>query len=177
MDMMMIKKIENTMATNKTVALMDNFNRANLAIKPLSPPLFVKLEHELSFTLALKIFLPQTPFFAFSILIRTNRKLLSNCTTNKRFLRILTRPNHGDDHMPTAFVLINSESGSENEVVEAMKKIEAVKEVHRIEGVYDTIAKINANTFEEIKDVLTWKLRRIDKIQATLTMLTVEIAK
>ncbi len=79
--------------------------------------------------------------------------------------------------MPTAFVLINSESGSENEVVEAMKKIEAVKEVHRIEGVYDTIAKINANTFEEIKDVLTWKLRRIDKIQATLTMLTVEIAK
>ncbi len=79
--------------------------------------------------------------------------------------------------MPTAFVLINSESGSENEVVEAMKKIEAVKEVHRIEGVYDTIAKINANTFEEIKDVLTWKLRRIDKIQATLTMLTVEKAK
>ncbi len=37
MDMIMIKKIENTMATNKIVALMDNFNRANLAIKPLSP--------------------------------------------------------------------------------------------------------------------------------------------
>jgi hypothetical protein len=36
MYIIMIRKRENTMVTSKTVALMDNFNRANLAIQPSS---------------------------------------------------------------------------------------------------------------------------------------------
>lgn len=76
--------------------------------------------------------------------------------------------------MPTAFVLINVELGAEEELVKGLKKIENVKEVYVVYGVYDVIAKIEADTMERLKETVTWKIRRLDKVRSTLTMIVVE---
>ncbi|MEM3383689.1 MAG: Lrp/AsnC ligand binding domain-containing protein [Nitrososphaerales archaeon] len=76
--------------------------------------------------------------------------------------------------MPTAFVLINVELGAEEELVKGLKKIENVKEVYVVYGVYDIVAKIEADTMEKLKETITWKIRRLDKVRSTLTMIVVE---
>jgi DNA-binding Lrp family transcriptional regulator len=76
--------------------------------------------------------------------------------------------------MPMAFVLINTEIGSENEVLDDLKKIEAVKEAYMVYGVYDVVAKVSANTMDKLKEIVTWHVRRLDKVRSTLTMIVIE---
>ena len=76
--------------------------------------------------------------------------------------------------MPIAFVLINAEIGGEEEVLQAIKKVEGVEEAHTVYGVYDIIAKIRAETMDRLKEVVTWHIRRINKVRSTLTMIVVE---
>jgi len=76
--------------------------------------------------------------------------------------------------MPMAFVLINTEMGSENEVLEALKKIENVKEAYVVYGVYDIIARVEAKSMDQLKDIITWKIRRLNKVRSTLTMMAVQ---
>jgi len=76
--------------------------------------------------------------------------------------------------MPLAFVLINTEMGSENDVLNALKKINEVKEVYVVYGVYDIIVKVEADTMDRLKDVITWNVRRSDKVRSTLTMMAAQ---
>jgi len=79
--------------------------------------------------------------------------------------------------MPIAFVLINTEIGSESEVLAALKKIDAVKESYMVYGVYDVVAKVKANTMDKLKEIVTWHVRRLDKVRSTLTMIVIEETK
>ena len=76
--------------------------------------------------------------------------------------------------MATAFVLINTDMGSESEVLDQLKKIDAVKEAYMVYGVYDVVAKVNADTMEKLKQIITWNVRRLDKVRSTLTMIIIE---
>ena len=76
--------------------------------------------------------------------------------------------------MPTVFTLIDVELGAENEVVEKLRKMKNVKEAHAVHGVHDIIAKVEADTMEELKEILTSKVRRLDKVRTTLTMIVIE---
>jgi len=76
--------------------------------------------------------------------------------------------------MPMAFVLINAEIGSEEEVLKELKKVEGVVEAYVVYGVYDVVAKIRADTMDKLKDVVTWHVRRLNKVRSTLTMIVVE---
>ncbi len=78
--------------------------------------------------------------------------------------------------MPIAFVLINTEIGSESEVLEALKEVEGVDEAYSVYGVYDIIAKIKADTMDRLKDIVTWRIRRLNKVRSTLTMIVIEAA-
>ena len=73
-----------------------------------------------------------------------------------------------------AFVLINTEIGSENEVLKALKKVGDVKEAYGVYGVYDVIAMVQAETMEKLKETVTWQIRRLDKVRSTLTMIVTE---
>ena len=73
--------------------------------------------------------------------------------------------------MPKAFALINTEIGSESDVLKEIKKIEGVEEALAVYGTYDIIAKVSAATQEELKEIVSWKIRRVDKVRATLTMI------
>jgi len=76
--------------------------------------------------------------------------------------------------MPMAFVLINAEIGSEEEVLKELKKVEGVQEAYVVYGVYDVVAKIRADTMDKLKDAVTWHVRRLNKVRSTLTMIVVE---
>jgi DNA-binding Lrp family transcriptional regulator len=76
--------------------------------------------------------------------------------------------------MPKAFVLINVESGSEEEVLEQIKKIEGVEEAYFSYGVYDIITKIAANSMEKLRETVTRKVRTIGRVRSTLTLIMME---
>lgn len=76
--------------------------------------------------------------------------------------------------MPKAFVLINAELGAEDSLIRELKSVENVTEVYVVYGVYDVVAKIEGDTMEKVKETITWKIRRLEKVRSTLTMIVVE---
>jgi len=76
--------------------------------------------------------------------------------------------------MPRAFVLINVESGSEDEVLKELKKIEGTEEAYFSYGVYDLITKIKADTMEKLKEMVTRQIRSLSKVRSTLTLIMME---
>jgi DNA-binding Lrp family transcriptional regulator len=76
--------------------------------------------------------------------------------------------------MPTGWVLINTEPGSEADVLKDLKKIAEVQEVYAVYGIYDIIAKVKADTMDRLKEILTYKVRRLNRIRSTLTMIAIE---
>jgi DNA-binding Lrp family transcriptional regulator len=77
-------------------------------------------------------------------------------------------------NMPMAFVLINTEMGSENEILDSLLKIVNVKMAYVVYGVYDVIALVEAETMDQLKDIITWKIRRLSKVRSTLTTMVVQ---
>jgi DNA-binding Lrp family transcriptional regulator len=73
-----------------------------------------------------------------------------------------------------AFVLLNVEPGGEDEVKDTLSKLEGVLEYHTVYGTYDMVVKLTADSMDEIKKVVTGKIRKLDKVRSTLTMLVVE---
>ena len=76
--------------------------------------------------------------------------------------------------MPSAFVFITVDMGHMAPVAKKLKNIEGVKEVHMLYGSYDIVAKINADTMDKLKELVTQHVRRIDDVRTTLTMITME---
>jgi len=78
--------------------------------------------------------------------------------------------------MPMAFVFMNIDAGGEEDVLKALRSIENVKEAHLVYGVYDLVARIEAETMDKLKEIVTWKVRRLDKVRSTLTTIVMESA-
>lgn len=76
--------------------------------------------------------------------------------------------------LPTAFVLITAELGTEESLAADLKKIENVEEVYIVYGVYDIVVKIVSDSLDKVKQTITSQLRRSDKVRSTLTMIVVE---
>ncbi len=74
--------------------------------------------------------------------------------------------------MAFAFVLLTTEMGAETAVMKEMKKIVEIKEAHMVYGAYDIIARIEAETMEDLKNIISWKVRRLNKVRSTITMIT-----
>ena len=55
-----------------------------------------------------------------------------------------------------------------------LREIPNVKEVYVVYGVYDIVARVEADTMEKVKETITWHIRRLDKVRSTLTMIVVE---
>ena len=76
--------------------------------------------------------------------------------------------------MATAYVLVNCELGSEESIIRQLKNIETVKEVNGTFGAYDILAKIESSTVETLRESITWKIRKIERIRSTLTLMGIE---
>ncbi len=76
--------------------------------------------------------------------------------------------------MATAYVLINCELGSEEEIIQQLKALDGVKESHGTFGAYDILTKVESSTVEALRETITWKIRKIGKIRSTLTLMGIE---
>jgi len=76
--------------------------------------------------------------------------------------------------MTSAFLLINADLSSEDEVVDELRKLPNVKESYVTYGVYDIVAKVEAESMEKLKELITLKIRRLEKVRSTLTMIVVQ---
>ena len=76
--------------------------------------------------------------------------------------------------MAIAFVLINAEPGTENELVNQLKIIENVKYVYVLYGAYDLVVKIEAPNSETLKKTISNNIRQLKNVRSTLTMTVIE---
>jgi DNA-binding Lrp family transcriptional regulator len=71
-------------------------------------------------------------------------------------------------------VLINAGTDSSDEILKGLQDVEGVKEAYIVYGVYDIVAKIEADTMDKLKEIVTFNIRRLNKIQSSLTMIVIE---
>jgi len=80
--------------------------------------------------------------------------------------------------VPTAYVLLNSDLGSDesiiNEVKQILAKEDVTSEVQGVYGVYDIVLKLTSDDAEKLRAIITDKVRKISKVQSTLTMMVIE---
>lgn len=81
--------------------------------------------------------------------------------------------------MPTAYVLLNSDLGSDASVIEdiadALAEDASIEfELQGVYGVYDIVLKLTTEDAEHLRFIITNKIRRITKVQSTLTMMVIE---
>ena len=76
--------------------------------------------------------------------------------------------------MVSAFVLINVALGSEEDVIDKLRRIKGIKEAHRVYGVYDTIIKIESESVESLKDIVSSNIRKLPSVRSTLTMIIIQ---
>lgn len=76
--------------------------------------------------------------------------------------------------MPKAYVLINTDPEVEEEFIDMLKNTEGVTEASSVYGIYDFVAKVEASSMEKVKEIITWKIRRLKNVKATITLLSVE---
>ncbi len=75
--------------------------------------------------------------------------------------------------MKKAYVLINCDLGKEEDILVTLRSIKSVKEVHGIFGAYDIIAEISSENAQELREDITWKIRKLPYIRATLTLMAI----
>jgi len=80
----------------------------------------------------------------------------------------------GFELMPKAFIFVNVEVGSESEVLKRLREVPEVKEAYFVYGVYDIVAKVETDSMNRLKEVISQKVRRLDKIRSTLTTIVME---
>ncbi len=76
--------------------------------------------------------------------------------------------------MTTAYVLINCDLGYEAEIIDKVKQIDGVKETHGVFGVYDILVKVESPNVENLRDIITWKIRKLNRVRSTLTLMATE---
>ena len=76
--------------------------------------------------------------------------------------------------MERAYVLINCNTGYEKSLIEQLKKMGDIKEVHGILGVYDIIAEIESPQPEKLKEAIIGDIRKLSHVESTLTLMGVE---
>ena len=81
--------------------------------------------------------------------------------------------------MPISYVLINSNLGTDVEIITKIKELIAKQsdvklEIQGVYGVYDIILKLTADDTTKLRSIVTTDIRKINNVQSTLTMLVIE---
>ena len=82
-------------------------------------------------------------------------------------------------YVVTAFVLINSELGSDTSIIKEVKQIldsdsSIEYEIQGVYGIYDIVIKITAEKTQTVRNIITNHIRKISMVQSTLTMMVIK---
>ncbi len=73
----------------------------------------------------------------------------------------------------TAFVLIDCDFPFSANIIEELKNIPEIEEFYRVQSIYEIIAKVNADSEEKLHEIIVRKVREIEGIKNTLTMIII----
>ena len=81
--------------------------------------------------------------------------------------------------MPTSYILINSDLGTDESIISKLKDILADEkdvqyEIQGVYGVYDIVLKLTSYNVDTLRSTITNKIRKITSVQSTLTMMVIE---
>jgi len=81
--------------------------------------------------------------------------------------------------LPTSYILINSDLGTDETIITKIKEILADKkdiqyEIQGVYGVYDIVLKLSSDDIDTLRSTITNKIRKITTVQSTLTMMVIE---
>ena len=84
--------------------------------------------------------------------------------------------------MPTSYILINSDLGTDESIITIIKKIKEGLEdekdtqykIKGVYGVYDIVLKLTSDNADTLRSTITNKIRKITSVQSTLTMMVIE---
>lgn len=74
----------------------------------------------------------------------------------------------------SAYLLINCEQGFEEKIIKELKQLPEIVEVYQVISAYDLIAIVSADTIDKLKESISLRIRRIDKIKSTITLIAIE---
>jgi DNA-binding Lrp family transcriptional regulator len=75
----------------------------------------------------------------------------------------------------SAFVLIDTTGNHTKSAYKTLTRIEGVKAVYPVTGPYDLIAQVEAETLEELNDLVMVRIRGVDGITKTNTAIVLKI--
>ena len=75
--------------------------------------------------------------------------------------------------MRKAFVLVNTDLGSEVELLAELNKVDGIVGVHQVYGVYDVVVEIEAESDSKLKEIIFSRIRTLKHVRSTLTLTTV----
>ena len=81
--------------------------------------------------------------------------------------------------MPTSYILINSDLGTDESIITKLKDILANEndgqyEIQGVYGVYDIVLKLSSDNIDTLRSTITNKIRKITSVQSTLTMMVID---
>ena len=81
--------------------------------------------------------------------------------------------------MPTSYILINSDLGADEAIIEKIKESLADEKdiqhkIRGVYGVYDIVLKLTSDNTDTLRSTITNKIRKITSVQSTLTMMVIE---
>ena len=81
--------------------------------------------------------------------------------------------------MPTSYILINSDLGTDESIITKLKEIlddekNVQYEIQGVYGVYDIVLKLTSDDIDTLRSTITNKIRKITSVQSTLTMMVIE---
>ncbi len=79
--------------------------------------------------------------------------------------------------MPEALVCVNTNLNSTEDVYRELKACPEIKEVFKVQGIYDIIARVKGDNFEDLVSIVNRRIKRLSQVQTILSMMIIEPKK
>ena len=73
--------------------------------------------------------------------------------------------------MSKAYVLISGKLGLEKQIVDKLKTIQNVTDAHGTLGTFDYIARVEADSEDQINQTILENIRKLDEVNSTITLM------
>ena len=74
--------------------------------------------------------------------------------------------------MIKAYVLVVTDPGATRSVVEAIRQIQGVVELHEVMGPYDIVVELEVGQLSDVPPILSEKIRSVPGIESTTSLVT-----
>ena len=76
--------------------------------------------------------------------------------------------------MISAVVLLNTNSESQDKILESLRLVDGVEDAHALYGVYDLLVKIKGNSIDKLKEITKFRIKPIAGVNSSLTLMKVQ---